>query len=382
MIIDIENLLEKFKKSKDCVIIDQRVNRVKDVTSEEWVKKMIKTVGIVSLSSGTIGEEFVKHELDLGIERLKNYGLKVKFMDHALKGIDYLKEHPDKRAEDLLQAFSDPEIDMILCAIGGDDTYRLLPYLFENGELQKAVTKKIFLGFSDSTINHFMLYKTGLNTFYGQSFLSDICELGKEMLPYTKKYFEELITTGRIKEITPSDVWYEGRTNYDKDQVGVELLEKPNRGYELLQGSSVFSGKILGGCVDTIFDIFDGERYANSPELCSRYELFPSKKDWEGKILLLETSEEKMTPDKLKQALLKLKETGIFESVNGVLVGNPMDETYYEEYKKVLIETINIPTLPVVYNVNVGHALPRCIIPFGVEATVDVEKQRISFLEE
>lgn len=382
MIIDIENLLEKFKKSKDCVIIDQRVNRVKDVTSEEWVKKMIKTVGIVSLSSGTIGEEFVKHELDLGIERLKNYGLKVKFMDHALKGIDYLKEHPDKRAEDLLQAFSDPEIDMILCAIGGDDTYRLLPYLFENGELQKAVTKKIFLGFSDSTINHFMLYKTGLNTFYGQSFLSDICELGKEMLPYTKKYFEELITTGRIKEITPSDVWYEGRTNYDKDQVGVELLEKPNRGYELLQGSSVFSGKILGGCVDTIFDIFDGERYANSPELCSRYELFPSKKDWEGKILLLETSEEKMTPDKLKQALLKLKETGIFESVNGVLVGKPMDETYYEEYKKVLIETINIPTLPVVYNVNVGHALPRCIIPFGVEATVDVEKQRISFLEE
>lgn len=270
---------------------------------------MVKTVGIVSLSSGTIGEDFVKHELDLGIDRLKNYGLKVKFMDHALKGIDYLKEHPDKRAEDLLQAFSDPEIDMILCAIGGDDTYRLLPYLFENGELQKAVTKKIFLGFSDSTMNHFMLHKVGLNTFYGQSFLSDICELGKEMLPYTKKYFEELITTGTIKEITASDVWYEGRTNYDENQVGVELPEKPNRGYELLQGSAVFSGKILGGCLDTIFDIFDGERYENSPELCSKYQLFPSKSDWQGKILLLETSEEKMTPDKLKKALLKLKET-------------------------------------------------------------------------
>lgn len=340
---------------------------------------MVKTVGVVSLSSGTIGEDFVKHELDLGIDRLRNYGLKVKFMDHALKGIDYLKEHPDKRAEDLLQAFSDPEIDMILCAIGGDDTYRLLPYLFENGELKKAVTKKIFLGFSDSTMNHFMLHKVGLNTFYGQSFLSDICELGKEMLPYTKKYFEELITTGTIKEIAPSDVWYKGRTNYDEDQVGVELPTKPDRGYELLQGSSVFSGKILGGCLDTIFDIFDGERYANSPEFCSKYQLFPSKNEWKGKILLLETSEEKMTPDKLKRALLKLKETGVFESVNGVLIGKPMDETYYEEYKKVLIETIDNPALPVVYNVNVGHALPRCIIPFGVEATVDTEKQKISF---
>ena len=343
---------------------------------------MVKTVGIVSLSSGTIGEDFVKHELDLGIDRLKNYGLKVKFMDHALKGIDYLKEHPDKRAEDLLQAFSDSEIDMILCAIGGDDTYRLLPYLFENGELQKVVTKKIFLGFSDSTMNHFMLHKVGLNTFYGQSFLSDICELGKEMLPYTKEYFEELITTGTIKEISPSDVWYEGRTNYDENQVGVELPEKPNRGYELLQGSAVFSGKILGGCLDTIFDIFDGERYENSPELCSKYQLFPSKNEWQGKILLLETSEEKMIPDKLKKALLKLKETGVFEAVNGLLIGKPMDETYYEEYKKVLIETIDNLALPIVYNVNIGHALPRCIIPFGIEATVEVEKQRISFQAE
>lgn len=96
----------------------------------------------------------------------------------------------------------------------------------------------------------------------------------------------------------------------------------------------------------------------------------------------METSEEKMIPDKLKKALLKLKETGVFEAVNGLLIGKPMDETYYEEYKKVLIETIDNLALPIVYNVNIGHALPRCIIPFGIEATVDVEKQRISFQAE
>ena len=48
----------------------------------------------------------------------------------------------------------------------------------------------------------------------------------------------------------------------------------------------------------------------------------------------------------------------------------------------MLIETIDNPVLPMVYNVNVGHALPRCIIPFGIEATVEVEKQRISFQAE
>ena len=155
---------------------------------------MIKTVGIVSLSSGIIGEEFIQFEVEIGLRRLREYGLKVKFMPNALKGIDYIREHPEKRAEDLLQAFRDPEIDMILCAIGGDDTFRLLPYLFDHDELWEAVSQKVFLGFSDTTINHFMLHKVGLNTFYGQSFLTDVCELGPEMLPYSRRYFEELIS--------------------------------------------------------------------------------------------------------------------------------------------------------------------------------------------
>lgn len=49
---------------------------------------MIKTVGVVSLSAGTLGEDFVRHELELGVRRLEHYGLKVKFLPHALKGID------------------------------------------------------------------------------------------------------------------------------------------------------------------------------------------------------------------------------------------------------------------------------------------------------
>ena len=122
---------------------------------------MIKNVAIVSLSSGIIGESFVSHELEIGVQRLRELGLNVRFMPHALKGLEYVKDHPEDRAADLLQAFRDPEIDMILCAIGGDDTYRLLPFLFDHGELRSAAagSKKVFLGFSDTTINHFI----GLN---------------------------------------------------------------------------------------------------------------------------------------------------------------------------------------------------------------------------
>ena len=342
---------------------------------------MIRNVAIVSLSSGIVGEPFVQFEVEIGLRRLKEYGLNVKFMPHARMGMEYVKAHPEKRAEDLLRAFRDPEVDMILCAIGGDDTYRLLPYLFDHHELADAVTDKVFLGFSDTTINHLMLHKVGLRTFYGQAFLADICELGPEMHPYTRKYFEELITTGGIREVTPSSVWYEERKQFTPDQVGKPVPSHPNRGFELLQGAPVFSGKILGGCIDSLFDFFDSERYADMPVLCKKYHLFPDAADWKGRILLLESSEEKPSPEKYRQALEYLKETGVFGAVSGVLAGKPMDETYAEEYRRLLVEVIGRPDLPIVFNLNIGHAMPRCIMPFGVEATVDAENQIIRFAE-
>ncbi len=340
---------------------------------------MVRNIAIVSLSSGIIGEEQVRYEVEIGLRRLNEYGLNVKFMPHALKGLEYVRNHPEKRAEDLLEAFRDPETDMILCAIGGDDTYRLLPYLFDHNELAEAMTNKIFLGFSDTTVNHLMLHKIGLNTFYGQAFLCDICDLGPEMHPYTRKYFEELITTGTICEITPSDVWYEERELFSPDQIGTETPSHPNQGFELLQGSPVFSGKILGGCIDTLYDFFNGDRYADMPVLCRKYHLFPDVEDWKGRILLLESSEEKPAPAVYRQALKYLKDTGMFGAVSGILAGKPMDETYAEEYKQLLVEVVDRPELPIVFNLNIGHAMPRCIMPFGVEATVNVKKQIIRF---
>ncbi len=342
---------------------------------------MIKNVAVVSLSSGIAGEPSVRFELEIGLRRLEKYGLNVKFMPNALKGIEYTKAHPEKRAEDLLQAFLDPGTDMIMTTIGGDDTYRLLPYLFDNDELAKAASDKVFLGFSDTTVNHFMLHKVGIPTFYGQAFLTDICELSHEMLPYTRKAFEELISTGTIKEITPSDVWYEERKEISPAQAGKPPVSHPDSGFELLQGRPVFSGKILGGCICSMYDMFDGGRYADMPELCRKYRLFPDKNDWRGRILLIETSEEKPSPQKFQKALGYLSATGIFDVISGVLVGKPMDEAYAEEYKELLVQEIARPELPIVFNVNTGHAMPRCIIPFGKEATVDADKQVVRFID-
>lgn len=339
----------------------------------------VKKIGIVSLSSGILGENFMKHEVKIGIDRLKSYGVEVEFLPNSLKGIEFIRENPEMRAKDLINAFKDDSIDMILCAIGGEDTYRLLPYLFDHNELQNAVSQKIFLGFSDTTMNHLMLNKVGIKTFYGQAFLPDICELSNEMLPYTKKYFEELLFTGKIAEIRPSDIWYEEREDFSENGVGVSMKNYTNHGFELISGSPVFEGQILGGCLNSIFDIFDNTRFEDTVSMCQKYHLFPSLEEWKNKILLLETSEEKPTPDLYRKMIHKLKEFGIFNVVSGVLVGKPQNETYYEEYKSILMDEISNKDLSIVYNINIGHATPRCIIPFGINAKVDADKQVIQF---
>lgn len=69
----------------------------------------------------------------------------------------------------------------------------------------------------------------------------------------------------------------------------------------------------------------------------------------------------------------------MFDAVSGVLVGKPVNETYAAEYRRLLTGVIAQPELLVVFNVNVGHAMPRCILPFGVEAVVDADRQSIRF---
>ena len=100
----------------------------------KYAKKLRKgdKVAIVSLSSGMLGEAFCSHNIEIGVKRLREYGLEPSFMPNSLKGIEYLKANPKARAKDLKDAFMDDSIAGIICAIGGDDTYRLLPYNASN----------------------------------------------------------------------------------------------------------------------------------------------------------------------------------------------------------------------------------------------------------
>ena len=283
-----------------------------------------------------LGEEFCSHNIEIGVKRLKEYALEPVFMPNALKGIEYLQAHPEARAKDLKDAFLDDSIAGIICAIGGDDTYRLLLYLMEDDEFIKAVEKypKLFTGFSDTTINHLRFYKLGLSTYYGPNFICDLGEIAAEMLPYTRRAFEGYLEGNESDEIVSSDTWYEEREDFSREAMGTERkAHKEERCFELLQGSEIFQGELLGGCLESLYDILTDSRYED--------------------------------------------EKGVFDAVNGVLVGKPQDEAYYQEYKDILIKVIGNEELPIVYNVNFGHATPRCALQYGAVAKVDMKQKKI-----
>lgn len=329
-------------------------------------------VAVVSLSRGMLGEDEFIHKFYLAKERLaKDYGLELVAMPNALKGIDYLDKHPEARAEDLMNAFKDKEIKAVISAIGGDDTIRLLPYIDYDVIRNNP---KIFTGFSDTTTNHMMMHKAGLVSYYGLSLMNNLAEY-VEINPYTKEAFEKTL----IDPVDVLDIHCSEYCSYECDKVwwGTEHMNEetpkfPNTGYQVLQGRGKVSGELLGGCMDVF------------PELLGT-ELWPSLDEWRGKLMLIETSEWNMPSDLLLWFLRNFQAQGIFDVIKGIIVGKPAyrekEEEYKAVYRQVIAEEAGHPDLPILFNVNVGHAYPIGVFPLGLTYELDCDNKTLKLME-
>lgn len=337
----------------------------------ERLKKGDK-VAIVSLSDGMIGEKEFLHKYELGKKRLeKKFGLEVVSMPNTLKGVNYLYEHPEKRAEDMMNAFKDKSIKAVISAIGGEDTIRLLPYIDYNIIKNNP---KIFMGFSDTTANHFMMYKAGVVSYYGPALMSDFAEY-VDMYDYTENTIRNLLFEAKQNyEIRKCDYWtnehniewWNGK-NINKQKTRI----KDEKGYQVIQGKGKVKGRLLGGCLDA-FPIYNGT------------EVWPKLEEWKDKIIFLETCENMPEPYLITYYLRNMGAQGIFNVAKGIIVGKPRAEKYYEEYKDVykkVLKEFNREDMPVLYNVNFGHSCPIGIIPYGIECELDVDNKKITLLE-
>ena len=71
--------------------------------------------------------------------------------------------------------------------------------------------------------------------------------------------------------------------------------------------------------------------------------------------------------------------------IRGIIVGKPARRSKYELYKEVYRKVVGgeagHPELPILYNVNIGHAEPIGVLPIGVRARLDADRKTLTLLE-
>lgn len=330
------------------------------------------TVALVSLSSGIAGEQLFSHKVEIGRSRLENiFGLNVIVAPNAMKGISVIDENPQLRAKDLMDLFMDNRVKAVISMIGGDDTIRLLPYI--DFDVLRS-NPKIFMGYSDTTVNHFMMYKAGITSFYGPSVFAEFAENGS-MHEYTIEYVKKVLFEKHdMISIPPSSQWtseFLDWANPENNKISRTMVSD-TKGYEILQGSGIVQGKLIGGCVD-VFPMIIGTK------------IWPYEEQWENSILFLETSEEYPSPTFLKYLLRGMMAQGLFDNINGIIFGKPKDEKYYSEYKEVLKCVVGKEAgrhdMPILYNMNFGHTAPMCILPYGAKAEINCNDKSFRLIE-
>lgn len=124
-------------------------------------------VAVVSPASAAKSELVEK-----GIDRLLHYGYKPLLMPHALAhGPLYYAGTAEQRLHDLHAAFSDEQVEGLLCTRGGWGSAELLPRL--DADLVRA-NPKVFAGYSDHTSLHVWLWnELRMMTFYAPMVAAD-----------------------------------------------------------------------------------------------------------------------------------------------------------------------------------------------------------------
>lgn len=326
-------------------------------------------VATLSLSWGGAGDPEFLWRYNLGKKRLEEeFGLEVVEMPNTLKGSNYLYHHPKKRAEDLMAAFADTSIKAIFTCIGGEESIRMLPYI--DFDIIKN-NPKIFLGYSDTTVTHFICLKANLSSFYGASILAEFAENIK-MFDYTDYWIRKVLFDDSPIGLIPATLeWTGERIEWFKKNTSIEKTMIKNQGYEFLQGKGIVKGPLIGGCIDVM-------------EMIKGTSLWPSNEIFEDSILFFETSEDSPEPSYIEYWLRNYGSQGILQKVKAIIFGKPYQEKYYEEYKNSIMKIISelgLSELPIVYNMSFGHNQPMMCLPYGAMAEINCDNKTFSILE-
>ncbi|KKS65642.1 MAG: hypothetical protein UV40_C0001G0015 [Parcubacteria group bacterium GW2011_GWA1_42_7] len=323
------------------------------------------SVGFISPSAGVGG--LAPHRVENAKKTLESLGYKVKIGKNAMKNSGYISSFVEDRIDDIHSMFLDPEIKMIMCIIGGNNSNHLIKHL-DYGLIRK--NPKIFIGYSDITVLHFALHtQANLATYYGPCAMTQFGEFPK-ILDYTLDYFNrELSAENHQKkyEIQASELWTSELLDWFKktDLTRARKLEK-NTGYEWLKKGTA-KGKIAGGAILSINHLA-GTKYWINPK---------------GKVYFLDILKaDELNEGAVDALLTDLDNMDFFNEITGLVVGRPADYTSEEtqRLKELIIKYSGKKKYPILFNTNIGHTDPIITIRYGRDVVLDSRKNLFAFV--
>lgn len=281
------------------------------------------------------GAVFSPKHIQKATQALEKYGYKVHKAKSLYSQEGYFSDTAVRRAREFNALIEDTTIKALIAMRGGYGCAQLLDKI--DLELIRQ-HPKVIMGYSDLTILlNYITEKTGLITYHGIMGYSTWNDFA------CQEFSAQLENTLNKRKLT----------NPVDDQKQLKTYQK---------GKAV--GKLCGG---------------NLSVLCSALGTSASP-NYKGKILLLEETHEE--PYRIDRMLFQLKSAGVFEQVNGIVLGkfthceaeNPEEsyalEEVFEQYFKEL-------QIPIYSGAAFGHVINKFILPIGAIAEIDADAYSI-----
>jgi muramoyltetrapeptide carboxypeptidase len=271
---------------------------------------------------------FPQDMLDKGKAELERAGFQVYVHPQTASKHHQLGGTDEERARALMELFTDPSVDAILCTRGGTGSHRLLSLLDYD---LIARNPKIFCGFSDITMLLAALHKkAGLIGFHGPMLWNMQGQQPVELMDN----FRDMLT-GKL-------------VNKKQSFMQAEVLR---------EGKA--AGRLVGGNITLLQHLIGTQ----------------SDVDTDGAILLIEDTEERWSD--VDRSLYHLKRAKKFEKIRGLIVGefsDMLEEKYgpwEDNYKGELLKLVP-PGVPILVNYPCGHGKNMVTLPIGAQVSLEI----------
>lgn len=291
---------------------------------------------------------------EIAVNTLNMYRISTTYSKFCEESNEYFSSSIQNRVSDIHSAFLDPEVKLILTAIGGFNSIQVIDQLNYDFIVQNP---KFICGYSDVTVLLNAIHKkTGIITYYGPHFSTFGMKLGNE---FTIKNFLNILNKPSIvQEVDYSLKWSEDEWFLDQKNRSFKINTPP-----VIIQSGEAEGELIGGNINS-FSLLNGTEY--QPTL-------------KNKILFLESDglSGKLTAQEFDRRLDSILLQKGANHIKGLVIGRFKTESLInvEKIKDIVKNKNQLKGCPVVYGYDFGHTMPMITIPIGgysyIQATSD-----------